>query len=120
MSKHPNNILEEIRQHYKILDMTIERRPPYYDLEGSRRHGMEKIDIDFGSPDIDFIGETKIEYFLRMMAAAPKMLQALELILPLAIMYELETDDSEPDEFDPKGVIGFAELAIAKAKGEQP
>jgi hypothetical protein len=110
MSTNSNNTWEEMRQHYKILDLTIDRRPPYYDLEGNRRHGVERIELDFGSPDIDFAGETKIEYFMRMMAASPDMLEVLE---------ELDESAYYWSQYDvPVGIHDRIKSAIAKAKGE--
>lgn len=110
MSTNTINTWEEMREHYKIIDMTIDRRPPYYDLEGNRRCGIERIELDFGSPDIDFAGVTKIEYFVRMMAAAPDMLSSLETIL----------DEGEEMMRFYNAVLNSARESIAKAKGEQP
>lgn len=115
MSTDTNDLWEEIRKHYQVLDITIDRRPPYYDLEGSYRHGLERIELDFGSPDVDHVGESKIQYFIRMICAAPEMLEALERILPAAMA--LARKQASYDQF---GDIDFAKAAIAKAKGETP
>lgn len=80
------------------------------------------IQEDFGQeddPDLAMAGvwnpSSKGEAYAKLFAAAPELLEALEIMLPLAIAYG-KSFGANPDED-----VDFvrAKAALAKAKGEQ-
>jgi len=113
--------LDHLGKQYAIIGMTRDLLPTNLGGEGKQTLGHSRLTFDFGYPDMRSRGEIKSDYFMRMVAAAPDMLEALEEVVKIdnAINMDLIVYGNSyvPETWFKLRSLAIA--AIAKAKGEQ-
>ncbi len=110
--------LDHLGKQYAIIGMTRDLLPTNLGGEGKQTLGHSRLTFDFGYPDMRSRGEIKSDYFMRMVYAAPDMLEALEDAY--AILGELVKYPDCPEWGAIRTAYKRFNATIAKAKGEQP